>query len=40
MCDISEPDQHDSGDTNREKVNLNDRRLKMESGNDRGKGQE
>ena len=37
---ISGPDQHDSSDTSRKKVNLNSGRLKMESGNSRGEGQE
>ena len=40
MRNISGPDQHDFDDTSREKVNLNSGRLKMESGNGRGKGQE
>ena len=40
MCNISGPDQHDFGDASGEKVNLNGGRLKMESGNGGGKGQE
>ena len=34
------PDQHDSGDTSREKANLNSGRLNMELGIGKGKGQE
>ena len=38
--DISGPDQHDSGDTSREKANLSGGRLNMELENGEGNGQE
>ena len=40
MRDTSGLDQHDSDCTSKEKVNLNRGRLKMESWNGGGKGQE